>query len=242
MKSRVIASVAAVLLAALGTVLLVAYVKGADQRAFAGTQTSEVLLVGKAVPAGTAADVVLDSIKRETVAAKTVPADAVTDETALRGLVTTVDLVPGEQLLKARFADPSKAETSGKVTVPKGMQEVSILLEPQRSVGGQLQPGDTVGVFISIGAGITKPAQNVTHLALHKVLVTAVQGGPQANEEKKSSSSSSSEKVLVTLARTAADAEKIVHAQEFGTIWLSKESSAAIEQGTRELTQEGIYK
>jgi pilus assembly protein CpaB len=203
-----------------------------------------VYVIGAVLPAGTPAEVVLQSAKRELVAATTVPDGAVTDPEVISGLVTTVDLVPGEQLLSARFIDPAKANNSGTIAVPKGMQEVSILLEPQRSAGGQLRAGDTVGVFVSLGTGLTKPPENVTHLTMHKVLVTAVQGTPEEGVEGVEGDAPGvpGEKIMITLARSSADAEKIVYAQEFGTIWLTKEPADAAEEGTRELTLEGIYK
>jgi pilus assembly protein CpaB len=225
-------------LAIAGTFLLIAYTNGAEQRALAGVQTAEVLIISAAVPAGTPGDVVLQSASKQAVPAKAVPADAVTDPATISGLVTTVDLVPGEQLLSTRFRDPATSPTPGTAAVPAGMQEVSILLAPQRSVGGRLQAGDTVGVFVSL-----KTPAEVTHLALHRVLVTAVQGTPAAADPASGASSgAASEDVMVTLALTAADAEKVVYAQEFGTIWLSDEPSTAGQEGTRELTREGIYK
>ncbi|MEC5180050.1 Flp pilus assembly protein CpaB [Arthrobacter sp. CG_A4] len=238
MNSRAIAAVTAVVLAVAGSILLVSYTNGAEQRAFAGVQTSEVLIVSAAVPAGTPADVVLQSATRQAVPAKALPADAVSDPAAINGLVTTVDLVPGEQLLRTRFRDPATMQDPGTTAVPAGMQEVSILLAPQRAVGGLLKAGDTVGVFISLKT-------EVTRLTLHKVLVTAVQGAPAPAAEDSTSGASpgaASENLLVTLALTAANAEKVVYGQEFGTIWLSDEPSTAVEDGTRELTRDGIYK
>ncbi|MCB5272965.1 hypothetical protein BJG92_00477 [Arthrobacter sp. SO5] len=245
MNSRVLASVAAVVLAVAGSILLISYTNGAEQRALAGVQTAEVLIISTAVPAGTPADVVLRSATRQAVPAKTLPSEAVSDPATLTGLVSTVDLVPGEQLLRTRFSDPATMQKPGTIAVPAGMQEVSILLAPQRSVGGRLQAGDTVGVFVSLGAGITKPPTEVTHLTLHKVLVTAVQGAPVPAKGDSTSGASpgvASEAVMVTLALTATDAEKLVYGQEFGTIWLSDEPSTAGETGTRELTRDGIYK
>lgn len=238
MNSRVLAAVAAAVLAIAGSFLLITYTNGAEKRALAGVQTAEVLIVSAEVPAGTPADVVLKSATRQAVPAKAVPADAVTDPASISGLVSTVVLVPGEQLLSSRFQDPATMQTPGTVAVPAGMQEVSILLAPQRSVGGRLQAGDTVGVFVSM-----KTPPEVTHLTLHKVLVTAVQGTPAAADAASDASSgAASEDVMITLALTAADAEKVVYAQEFGTIWLSDEPSTAGQEGTRELTREGIYK
>ncbi|XAS63348.1 Flp pilus assembly protein CpaB [Pseudarthrobacter sp. So.54] len=240
MKSRVLALVAAAVLAIAGSFLLIAYTNGAEQRALAGVQTVDVLIVSAAVPAGTPADVVLQSATTQEVPAKARPADAVTDPAALGGLVTTVDLVPGEQLLSTRFRDPATTQEPGSITVPAGMQEVSILLEPQRSVGGLLQAGDTVGVFISLAA-----PPETTHLTLHKVLVTAVQGAAAAATKDPATGAgtgAASKSVMVTLALTAANAEKLVYGQEFGTIWLSDEPATAGEDGTRELTREGVYK
>lgn len=239
MNSRVLASAAATVLAVAGSFLLVAYTNGAEQRALAGVETSEVLIISAAVPAGTPADVVLQSATRQEVPAKAVPADAVSDPAAISGLVTTVDLVPGEQILSTRFRDPATMPAPGTIAVPAGLLEVSILLEPQRSVGARLEPGDTVGVFVSVKAPV-----EATHLTLHQVLVTAVQGTPAAAEDSTSGASqaAASENVMVTLALTAADAEKVVYGQEFGTIWLSDESSSAAREGTRELTREGVYK
>ncbi|MCU1518656.1 MAG: cpaB [Pseudarthrobacter sp.] len=234
MNSRILAAVTAAVLATAGSVLLIAYTNGAEERAFAGVQTAEVLIIGAEVPAGTPADVVLQSATRQAVPAKAVPADAVTDPASISGLVSTVDLVPGEQLLSSRFQDPAMLQTPGTVAVPAGMQEVSILLNPQRSVGGRLQAGDTVGVFVSM------KAPEVTHLTLHKVLVTAARGTSAAADDP--TSGAATEDVLITLALTAADAEKVVYAQEFGAIWLSDEPSTAVQEGTRELTREGIFK
>ena len=166
-----------------------------------------------------------------------------TNPATISGLVTTVDLVPGEQLLWSRFIDPAE-EGTADIEVPEGMQEVSILLEPQRMVGGDITPGDTVGVFVSLGAGVYQIPVPVTHLTLHKVLVTSVQGLPTAVEGEAAPDASGVPEgsLIVTLARPAPDAEKLVFGQEFGTIWLSKEPAGATEDGTRELTPEGIYR
>lgn len=243
MKSRIIAGAVAVLLATVGTLLLVSYVSGADKRALAGIDTLDVLVVTKAVPAGATIGALAESVKLQSVPAKVVATDAVASLSDLGSQVTTVELVPGEQLIRGRFADPASLETKRAVAVPVGMQEISIQLEPQRIVGGQFQAGDTVGVFVSSESGDGGGA--VTHMIFHKVLVTAVQGlAPAANAESGSSPTTvpvPPGSVIVTLARTAPDAEKIIFAQEFGSIWLSKEPSTASETGTRQITAKELF-
>lgn len=245
MKSRIVGAIVAVLLAVVGAVLLVQYVSTSEQRAMAGTETETVLVVrdGLSVPEGTPAEGLVDFVSAEAVPAKVVPADAMASLGEVAGQVTSVELVAGEQLLSSRFVDPAEIEDEQLVEVPEGMQEVTILLEPQRVVGGQLAAGDTVGVFISLEGGTTAIPESATHLTMHKVLVTNIQGLPVVAEETNAPSSTPVPpgSVLVTVARTGADAEKLVFAQEFGRIWLSKEPANATEDGTRPVTSDEIF-
>lgn len=259
MKARILAAIAAVVLAVLGTMVLANYVSAADQRALRGAESVQVYVVAAPIASGTAADKLLPLITLQSLPAKAVAIGAVTDLAQLAGRVSTVDLVPGEQLIEGRFADPAsikaKNAETGSVPLPPGMQEVTIQLDPQRVVGGQLTAGDTVGVLFSfgggsIGASTNAAAEPVTHMSMQKVLVTAVQGvaakptpatgGPDQSGSAPAAIPAGA--VLVTLARTAPDVEKLVYAAENGKIWLSKEPSSASETGTRELTRDGIFK
>ncbi|WP_024475599.1 Flp pilus assembly protein CpaB [Arthrobacter sp. CAL618] len=245
MRSRIIGAIAAVLLAIVGAVLLVQYVGAAEERAFSGTETRTVLVVrdGLSIPEGTAAENVVDFVIEEAVPSKVVPDDSITSLDQVVGQVTSVELVSGEQVLSSRFVDPAAVESEELIQVPDGMQEVTILLEPQRAVGGQIKAGDTVGVFISLDGGGEVNPLPVTHLTLHKVLVTNIQGLPTPLEESDTPSSTPvpSGSLMVTVARPAPDAEKIVYGQEFGRIWLSKEPGTASEDGTRRITSDEIY-
>jgi pilus assembly protein CpaB len=150
MRRRLLAAFVALVLALAGAVVLVAYVRGADARAAAGMQTVPVLVVQHLVPEGTPADQLADAVDTELVPAKTAVPGRVADLADLAGKVATVDLQPGEQLLAGRFAFPDDLRAPGTVDVPAGDQEVSVLLDPQRAVGGRLKAGDKVGVYLSI--------------------------------------------------------------------------------------------
>jgi pilus assembly protein CpaB len=161
-----------------------------------------------------------------------------------------VGIEPGEQLLASRFAAPESLEAPGTVAVPAGKQELSVLLEPQRAVGGRLAAGDTVGVYVSL---TFQDGHAATHAVLHKVLVTQVQGAPAqpdakaAQGEPDTAASSSSggaaptANVLVTLAVSAQQAEAVVFGVEHGQLWLSLEPKDAATGGTDVITQENIY-
>lgn len=253
MKIRLISAAAALVLALIGAVLVLSYVQGADQRALAGMQTRQILVVTKKVPAGTPA-----AALEQFLTLKAIPSAAVADGamSSLAGVssdVVSVDLMPGEQLLKSRLVDSSAAETSGQAALPKGLQEVTLTVPPDRAVGGQLQAGETVGIFVTF-----KSPEPTTHLVFQKVLVTRVQGAPATAAAANSASGNTASgapagssatstspiptgSLMITLALSAPDAEKVVFAQEFGSIWLSHEPSSAIETGTGVVRQGSLY-
>lgn len=219
MRTRIIAVAIAAVLAIVGAVVLVVAVRSADQAAVAGAQLQSVLVVRSEVPAGTAADHLGDTVTVEQIPAKFVADDAVTDLDDLAGLVAAVDLLPGEQLLATRFSSPEQLASAGMhAAVPVGMQEVSIAVDLQRIAGGSVGPGDRVGVFASFDD--SGQGAKVTSLLLNQVLVTSIAStvDPEADEQ------TAQGLVLVTLALDADDAQAVVHAAEFGRIWMSAQN------------------
>jgi pilus assembly protein CpaB len=245
-RRRLLAASAALVLLLVGTVVLVAYVRGAESRALAGVETVQVLVVDQPIPEGTPAEQLPGLVRTEVLPAKAALEGRVTDVATLAGRLSTVDLLPGEQLLSSRFARPDDLQTPGTVAVPEGLQEVSVLLEPQRAVGGRLTAGDTVGIFVSL----TLPdGRTASHVVLHDVLVTQVQGAPAPvdaaaagqPETASSGSPAPSSSLMVTLAVTAAQAEKVVFGAEHATLWFSLEPDGADLGGTAPVTGDTIY-
>ncbi|SFK79734.1 Flp pilus assembly protein CpaB [Geodermatophilus ruber] len=240
MRRRLLAATAALVLLVAGTLALLAYVRGADARALAGTRTVEVLVADELIPQGTPATALADLVSIQSLPAKAALAGRVTDLSALGDRVSTVDLQPGEQLLESRFERLDDLQAPGTVAVPAGLQEVSILLEPQRAIGGRLAAGDTVGVVVSMST----PA---THSVLHRVLVTQVQGAPApasadgGTETASAGSAAPSASLMITLAVTAAQAEAVVFGIEHGTLWLTLEAADADLSGTEVITQDNIH-
>jgi pilus assembly protein CpaB len=150
---RVISIIAALALAGVGTFFLVRYIQGAEDRALAGEVVLEVLVVDQPIDAGTPAEELTDRVRVERVPAKVAAAGAVDDLTSLEGKVAAIALLPGEQVVTERFADPEAyQETLGagpRVEVPADLLQVTVSLSPDRAIGGQLRPGDLVAVFAS---------------------------------------------------------------------------------------------
>jgi pilus assembly protein CpaB len=254
MRRRVTGIVAALVLASLGTVLLVVYVQSARDEAVAGERMVDVLVVSDAIDKGTEVADVDGSVDTKQVPAKVRADGAVDDLGDLDDeLVAAVDLVPGEQLVATRFVTRQQA---ARGDVPEGLQEVTVPLDPARALGGRIAAGDTVGVFLSfdpfdIGNTGSKTA-NSTHLELHKVMVSRVQFDDSASsigssddgsedEGSESTADAPAGTFLVTLAVDAPSAERVIFAAEHGFVWLSNEPLEADEGGTSVVTRGNIY-
>lgn len=152
MNRRWIGIIASIALAIIGAFLLISYVQGADERALEGEETVEVLVVTEPVAKGTSAEDLEGSVTIELVPVKLQTPGSVDDLTTLEGTFTSVDLVPGEQLLRSRFVNADTLATVDDFPVPGELLEVTLSLEPERALGGALRPGEEVAIVASFNA------------------------------------------------------------------------------------------
>jgi pilus assembly protein CpaB len=147
MRRKVLGILAAIVLAAVGTFTLVSYVQSAKEQAEAGEPRTEVYVLDRDVAANTPVARLTSAVTLRELPTAIVADGAVTDLGELADdLITAVDLEAGEQLLTSRLV-PEQSVTRSEV--PEGLQELTIALDPERAVGGNLAAGDTVGVVIS---------------------------------------------------------------------------------------------
>lgn len=281
MNRKILGAVAAILLAAVGTFVLVAYVRGAEERALEGEETVSVLVVSEPIEKGTPVADIADRVTSELVPAKVQTAGTVDDLAELEGTVAAVDLLPGDQIVASRFIAPSAFQAARPVEVPEGLLEVTVSLNPQRAFGGQVTPGDTVAVVASFdpfqldglepsflepgedGAELTevdteasedrvvRSSPNTSHILLHKVLVTNVQVeqlpvAPETEDEGEGTPTYTPDlaptgNLLISMAMTAPDIERLVFTAEFGYIWLAREPVNAPEGNTYIQTRGSVY-
>lgn len=221
-NKQLLAIGAAVLLAVLGFAALFAYAKGADDRAFEGTERTTVLRVTQEVATKTPSSELSASVEAVELPKAAVVPGAVTDLAELEGLVTRGVLVPGDQLTAAKFAQTD--DVKGDTAVPKGMQELSFALEGQRIVGGALVPGDTIGVVASYGGS--------TAVAVDGVLVLKVDASIGEGQNAAGG--------MLTVAVRTADATKIVNGMEFGKLWLTKQNEDTDTDGGDVITSDEV--
>lgn len=257
MRRKLLGIVLAVVLAGGGTLVLLAYVQAAEDRALAGERIVEVLVADEAIAKGTPAATLGGAVRTERIPEKVQASGSVASLDDLTDRVALADILPGEQIVTARFATPeayAMQEGLGGMPIPDGLQAVTVALSPEQAVGGQLRPGDLVGVVASFtqqtGEGEEATSRHSTHMILQKVLVTLVQGDTGQTTDDEDDGDATREpsqpgpptgSFLVTMAVDGPAAERIIFAAEHGSLWLTFQPPAAREDGVAPQTMERIY-
>ncbi len=242
MSRRIIAALAALLIAVVGSVAVVAYAHAADQRALAGQEAVRAYVAEKEVPAGTTAgQAVKDGlIVQELIARKGVPEDALTSvDGQYAQLVATSAIQPGELVLSSRFAARTAAQ--GALPVPTGLLAVSVALDDPSHVGSFVGVGSKVAVFDtfnvqeSFKSSLTPAGDHLqdnhdftraTRLLLPSVEVLAVDDSTTVKEPSDSKDKPAGigaaglqpSTTLLTLAVTQDQAQRLVHGSRTGTL------------------------
>lgn len=234
-RRRVLLIVAAVI-AALGTLLVFVYVRGADNRAADRYKAVRVLVAVKQIAAGetVSAAQAAGKIQMGTVGQGQVLPGALTDLSSISSDVALTTIYPGEEILSPKFG--ATAVSSG-LTIPDGKMAVSVNLTDPARVAGFVNPGDMVAIFMqgSGGAGASGP---FARLLLPKVQVIGVgtttvvsttttdRTGQQTTEQLP--------RTLLTLALTQPEAEKVLFASGNGELalgLLNGKSKVSSDQG-----------
>lgn len=191
MNRRLIGIALALVLGIGGTIVLVRYVQSARDDAAEAEPTTPVLVVSDNIQQGATLDdvragVTLTDVPDDLLAEGVLESLDDLDPTLIAG----VELQPGEQLLRSRLVLPEELVS---IDVPNGLQELTIALDPERVIGGQIEAGSTVGVVMSFdpfelatsGAPTADPESpdttlptrtpNTTKLTLNSILVTSLQ-------------------------------------------------------------------
>jgi pilus assembly protein CpaB len=224
MGRRVIAIVAALVVALLGVVGVVVYAQAADGRAVAGQATQTVFITKGVVPMGTtAADAVNKQLMvPEKIVTKGVPQGALKTVTAdIAKLVATSAILPGEVVLSSRFG--ALSSLASNPSIPAGMIAITVSLTDPQRIAPLLTPQSHIVVFdtITVKAGTTSaPTTQVTKILLPDVVVIGV--GDQTAQPAAAADPASSKAVgnvaLVTLAVSPVDAQLLVHAVQTGNL------------------------
>jgi pilus assembly protein CpaB len=210
--------VAAVLVAALGTALVFAYVKKADDRAIADQKPVTVVIAKVAIAAGTR---VADAASAGSFEYKELPQAAVTpgalsSTIPIKDQVAITTIFPGQQVITGMFG--ATAASTSSIAIPPGRIAVSFSFGDPQRVAGFVQPGSNVVIFLTSSL---QGGKQSTRILLSKVTVIAV--GPTTITPPANPSQANPEaqpRAMLTLALTQAQAQKLIFAQGNGTMYL----------------------
>lgn len=232
MRSRVVILVVAVLLGILAAFFAARYLSSARADIRAQAEPVSVLVADRDLPAGMSAEEIIDKkyAKAQEVPRQYVSDGAVSSAASIEGQVLVTPLSRGEQLTVGRFQ--LAADAGMAYSIPPGFVAVSVPDNPSRGVSGFVKPGDYVMVIASFqpGGGLEK-AVTQTLLSKARVIATGAdtsqtvpaegtteEGGGGLIGQTQGGGGGSKLNTL-TLAVTPADAERIVFAQESGSVW-----------------------
>lgn len=243
MDRRRVLLIAAALVAALGTVLVFLYVRGADARAEDRYATSQVLVAtaridqGESISAAAAAG----KLALKPVAADQLLPGAATTTDGISDLEALTTLYPGEQVVPEKLGKDAAAATT--LPIPAGKMAISINLSDPARVAGFLNPGAEVAVIYSGKSPTT--GQPFTRTLLTRVTVLGVGSStPQPVAAPAQDAAQPAETVartLLTLALSQTDAQRILYAQGAGELTFALLTSGAKVNDTTSVDSTNLF-
>lgn len=226
MARRSVLLIVAVLIALVGTSLIVLYVQGIDARATEGQELVEVLTATDVIDAGedVAAAQEAGKFEKTQVRREDLVEGALTSTSSINDLVAVGTIYPGEQILSKKFGNLGEA---GTLIIPDDKLAVSVELTDPERVAGFVNPGSEVAIFVSADPVLYKPdgkeqkLAQYTGLLLPKVEVVGVGTTSIAAKTTRSEEGEETEQVartILTVAVDQEDAEKLIYADRNGDI------------------------
>ncbi len=236
--------IAAVIIAAVGTAMIVLYVKGIDDRAAKGQELVEVLTATAVIEAGETVSAAQDAGKFDTkeVRRDDMVAGALDSTASITDLVALGSIYPGEQIISDRFGTLGDVEN---LVIPDDKMAVSVELTDFERVAGFVNPGNEVAVFATVLDPIRILPDNTeqklgsyTRIVLTRNLVLGVGTtsvtSRTTQDEEGAATTEEVAKTILTIAVTQEQAERLVQADRTGELnfaLLTDETETADNQG-----------
>lgn len=254
MNRRFVLIAVAVVLALFGTVAVYSYARNADQRAVAGGRAVKVLIATKRVAAGTSWS---DAVKSGNLSVQNMPATSA-PQSALAGLdagisndlIAQSDIASGQVVLREAFG--AATSQTGVLAIPKGRLAVTVSLGSNQDVAGYVAPRSEVAIFLTAPLKTAKKDTTgdtaggdltITRTVLPRSLVIATSAAAPTNLVGKSGDGNSGSQgaVLVTLALTQQDAERLILAQHTGELYLALLSDSSKTSADDGVMNAGVF-
>ncbi len=250
MSRRTTLLLVAALIAAVGTAMILLYVRGIDDRARAGQELVEVLVAAEVINVN---ESVADAEAAGKFVSKRVPSaakveGALSSINSLDGKVATGTIYPDEQILTQKFGQPG---TGGLLPIPDDKLAISVELSDPARVAGFVNNGSEVAIFASADPQLITPdgderalssttrliATRVTVIGVGDTTVTTQAGGPDGGGDI----DAAIPRTILTIAVTQAEAEKILFAARNSDIALALLTEDSAVRDSRGVTGRDLY-
>ncbi len=253
MGRRTLLLIASLVIAAVGTVMIFLYLRGAEQSAVNRESPVQVLIAAKRINAGTpvAKAVAAGAFALTHRPRSAIEPDALADLRAVQNQVAIGPILPGQQIVLGQFGDAAKSLS--QVAVPAGRMSVSIQLTDPGRVAGLIALGSQVTVFVTLttgggeGTGVLLPKVEVVGIGPNALgpesAATALGSGSRSGSGSRVGSSNVSDTV-VTLAVTVDEAKKLIYASTKGELYLGllDENTGTVSASAPMATSANLFK
>jgi len=227
MSRRSILLTVALIVAALGTTMIVLYVNSIDARAAQGQEQVKVLTATEVIDAG-------ETVAKAQAAGKLEKTDVVREDMVEGALTSTASIedqaslgaiYPGEQIISSKFGAPGSADT---LSIPDDKLAISVELTDPARVAGFVNPGSEVAIFVSADPFVMKPDGSkkelppYTRLLLPKVQVigvgTTTVTSKTVTTDEGDKTTEQVPRTILTVAVDQEQAEKVIYGQRNGEL------------------------
>lgn len=217
MGRRTLLVIASVLVAAMGTALIWAYVQSADERARGDWQDKvTVLLATEPIAAGSNAQAIEARTEPRQIPQALAPERPLTSATKVGKRTTTVPILAGQYIIEGQF---TKAEVL--TGVPENRMALAVDMQDPNRVASLLQPESHVAVY----GLITAKTGTTIKMLLSDVRVIAVGGTTTARNADgnpaKVGTESGVSTALVTLDVRGKEATELMYYQQTGSLYFT---------------------
>ena len=144
---RTIILVAAIVVAALATYVLLNYVRGVEDKA--KTNPVQVYSISEEIKRGSpGVEVKSTHITKKVIPGEYRPETFISDLNELDGKVAVIDLKPNQILVQGMFVESARLNTSFKDKITGDNVAVALSFDTVRAVGGYIKPGDEVNLLM----------------------------------------------------------------------------------------------
>jgi pilus assembly protein CpaB len=227
MSRRSILLIVALIVAALGTTMIVLYVSGIDARAAEGQERVKVLTATEVIDAGetVAKAQAAGKLEKTDVVREDMVEGALTSTASIEDQVSLGTIFPGEQIISSKFGAPGSADT---LSIPDDKLAISVELTDPARVAGFVNPGSEVAIFVSADPFLMKPDGSkqelppYTRLLLPKVQVigvgTTTVTSKTVTTDEGDKTTEQVPRTILTVAVDQEQAEKVIYGQRNGEL------------------------